>query len=167
MGVNTYLLCFLLFFAFSGLASAVKMCEYEIYVKTANKVGAGTDSRIGVKLTSLVKDSFEIRDLASWGKKGPRYNYFERNALDHFTHKLPCLNAEICSLTLTSDASKFNAPWLCEDFHLSVNDGDFPYGHHFRVNQWLDSRTRSISIDNCSPAMDDDKKSVVTTTTVN
>ncbi|CAM8891259.1 unnamed protein product [Rhodiola kirilowii] len=113
-------------------------CVYSIYVKTGPWIKSGTDSKITLTVSDASSRSVTVPNLESWGLMDPTHDYYERDNLDIFTGKGPCIGAPICRLNLTSDGTGPHHGWYCEYVEITST------GPHkqcaqtaFYVEQWL------------------------------
>ncbi|KAK9265834.1 hypothetical protein L1049_027279 [Liquidambar formosana] len=113
-------------------------CVYTLYVKTGSVIKAGTDSKIGITLGDASGRSVWVPNLESWGLMGPKHDYYERDNLDIFSGRGPCIGAPLCRLNLTSDGSGSHHGWYCDSVEVTST------GPHkqcsksiFYVEQWL------------------------------
>ncbi|XP_023534497.1 PLAT domain-containing protein 3-like [Cucurbita pepo subsp. pepo] len=123
----------------SALARNTKeKCVYTFYVKTGSVLKGGTDAIISVTISDANGQPVEIADLESWGLMEKNHDYFERDNVDIFSGRGPCIEAPLCRLNLTSDGSGAHHGWFCD--YLEVTST----GPHrscsqtaFYVDQWL------------------------------
>uniref|UniRef100_A0A7N0RDT1 PLAT domain-containing protein n=1 Tax=Kalanchoe fedtschenkoi TaxID=63787 RepID=A0A7N0RDT1_KALFE len=113
-------------------------CVYSIYVKTGPWIKSGTDSKISLTVSDATSRFVTVPNLESWGLMGPKYDYYERDNLDIFAGRGPCIGAPICRLNLTSDGIGPHHGWYCEYLEITST------GPHkqcaqtaFYVEQWL------------------------------
>ncbi|MCE5166027.1 hypothetical protein HAX54_014151 [Datura stramonium] len=105
------LFCFLLMtillsISVSSISGAELNCVYTAYVRTGQFAGTGTDSKISLTLYDASGYGLRIKNLQAWGGlMGQGYDYFERESLDMFSGRGPCLNGPICKMNLTSDGT--------------------------------------------------------------
>lgn len=114
-------------------------CVYTVYVRTGTIIKGGTDSIIGLVLSTPDGDGFEIPDLEAWGGlMEAGHNYYERGNLDIFSGRGRCLFAPICAMNLTSDGSGHRHGWYCNYVEVTSTG---PHGacsqQQFTVEQWL------------------------------
>ncbi|KAL7131529.1 hypothetical protein ABFS83_12G009600 [Erythranthe nasuta] len=133
----------IIFSVFTICASKEPDCVYTVYVRTSNKIKAGTDSIISLTLYDENNNWVMIDNLQSWGGlMGPGSDYFERGNLDIFSGRGPCLYGPVCAMNLTSDGSGFGHGWYCNYVEVTTA------GVHkactqqkFNVEQWLATDT--------------------------
>ncbi|XP_028790933.1 PLAT domain-containing protein 3-like [Neltuma alba] len=127
----------LLFLLLSCVYACVYMqqqCQYIVRVKTGDRNDAGTDSIIGLKLTSSSVNSFTVNNLQSWGIMAPGHDYFERGNLDVFSGRGTCLS--VCAVTVTSNGEGNKPGWYLDFVEITVSGG-LSRKVAFPVNQWL------------------------------
>ena len=138
-------------------------CVYTLYVKTGSYVKAGTDAKISVTLSDASGKSVWVPNLRSWGLMGPTHNYFERDRLDIFTGRGPCIGWPVCRLNLTSDGGGVHPSWFCDYVEVTST------GPHkkcskslFYVDQWLsdDASASDLTavIDGCGKVEGEEKE---------
>ncbi|EEF29239.1 PLAT domain-containing protein 3 [Ricinus communis] len=139
MAVNTLLLSFLFFLAFSTVSVSGQDCVYNVYIRTGSIIKGGTDSIISVRFYDAYGEYVEIPNLETWGGlMGPNYNYFERGNLDIFSGRAPCLSAPVCAMNLTSDGTGPNHGWYCNYVEVSTSGVHATCSQQqFTVEQWL------------------------------
>lgn len=114
---------------------------YTLYVKTGSFNVAGTDAMISATLSDAKGKSVHVQDLRSWGLiVGPthEHDYFERDSLDIFTGRGPCIAWPVCRLNLTSNGGGTHPGWFCD--HVEVTSTGPHKGCSktlFHVEQWL------------------------------
>ncbi|XP_028761123.1 PLAT domain-containing protein 3-like [Neltuma alba] len=118
---------------FAAMATS-QQCQYIVRVKTGDRKDAGTDSVIGLKLTSSSGDSFTVNNLQSWGIMAPGHDYFERGNLDVFSGTGTCLS--VCDITVTSNGEGNKPGWYLDFVDITVSGG-LSRKVAFPVNQWL------------------------------
>ncbi|KAI9114171.1 hypothetical protein K1719_014821 [Acacia pycnantha] len=111
---------------------------YLIRVQTGDRYGAGTASKISLKLESSEGRSFTIDNLVHWGIMKPGHNYFQRDNLDFFKGTGPCL--DVCKITVTSDGKGTMPGWYVDFVEISVTGNSLlDNTRKFEVNTWLDT----------------------------
>ncbi|PIN08754.1 hypothetical protein CDL12_18667 [Handroanthus impetiginosus] len=130
-------------------------CVHTLYMQTGSFIKAGKDSTISITLSDSNGKSVWIPNLKDWGLLGRKHNYFERENLDIFTGRGPCIGAPICRLNVTSDGSGHHHGWFCDYIEVTST------GPHkgcrrsmFYLVQWLADDVPpyqlSIVLDGCS-----------------
>ncbi|KAI3701702.1 hypothetical protein L6452_26970 [Arctium lappa] len=135
----------LLFFATVVISIDPEDCVYTMYVRTGSMLGAGTDSKISLTVADDSGQALKINDLKAWGGlMGGFYNYFERDNLDIFSGKAPCLVGNVCKMNITSDNSGIilTSDWYCRYVEVTTTGAQTPCAQQtFTIEQWL-STTR-------------------------
>ncbi|MQM09328.1 hypothetical protein Taro_042197 [Colocasia esculenta] len=116
-------------------------CVYTVYIETGCNRKCGTDSVISLALSSEAtgNGAVEIANLEEWGGlMGANHKYFNRNNLDVFSGRGPCLPGPPCWMELSSDGSGSGHRWYCNYVEVTTT------GPHtnctqqvFTVEQWL------------------------------
>ncbi|KAI3458319.1 hypothetical protein Pfo_014982 [Paulownia fortunei] len=121
-------------------AASSNDCVYTLYVQTGSVIKGGTDSSISITLGDSNGKSVWIPNLKDWGLMGRKHDYFERENLDIFTGRGPCIGTPICRLNVTSDGSGAHHGWFC-DFVEVTSTGPHKSCSQsiFYVDQWLAS----------------------------
>ncbi|XP_074309762.1 PLAT domain-containing protein 3-like [Silene latifolia] len=145
MGINVALLNIIIFLPFIFVSPSVAReeynCVYNIYVKTGSIMKAGTDSKITLELFSKDSNGVRISDIESWGGlMGLNYDYFERDNLDIFSGRGPCLDDPVCAIKLISDGSGPHHGWYCDYVEIATTGSHLGCAmEKFEVQQWLAS----------------------------
>ncbi|CAL5023742.1 unnamed protein product [Urochloa decumbens] len=114
------------------------LCGYEIIVRTGDVGYAGTDATISLTLDGRYGSRLSIKDLASWGKNGPGYDYFERGNTDKFSGTGDCMHPVPCRMQLESDDHGNYSGWYVDYVKVTeIMPDSTQVGHMFKVNQWL------------------------------
>ncbi|CAN4106385.1 unnamed protein product [Withania somnifera] len=145
MGVaaQVYNFLFHLFILFCCLSLSIsgseEDCVYTVYIRTSNKIKAGTDSIISLTLYDADGYGIRINDIEAWGGlMGPGYDYFERGNLDIFSGRGPCLTGPICKMNLTSDGTGPGHGWYCNYVEVTVTGVHKECNQQkFEVEQWI------------------------------
>lgn len=80
------------------------------------------------------------RQDRAWGglMSSINYDYFERDHVDIFSGRGPCLNAPICAVNVTSDGSGQHHGWYCSYIEVTTTGPGIPCAKKkFQVEQWL------------------------------
>ncbi|KAM3204346.1 hypothetical protein CQW23_23467 [Capsicum baccatum] len=114
-------------------------CIYTAYVRTGPFDEDATDSKITLTLYDASGHGIRINNLVTWGGlMGKGYNYFERENLDMFSGKGPCLNGTICKMVLASDGTGRNHEWFCNYVEVTSTGAHKRCSQQlFTVDQWL------------------------------
>ncbi|KAH0761496.1 hypothetical protein KY290_017569 [Solanum tuberosum] len=116
----------------SSISSSELNCVYSVYVRTGQFFASGTDSKIILTLYDADGYGLRINNLQAWGGlMGEGYDYFERDNLDMFTGRGPCLNGPICKMNLTSDGTGQHPGWYCNYVEVTST------AEHKRCNKQL------------------------------
>ncbi|KAJ8538138.1 hypothetical protein K7X08_014678 [Anisodus acutangulus] len=116
----------------SSISGSELNCVYSVYVRTGQFFSSGTDSKITLTLYDADGYGIRIKNLEAWGGlMGQGYDYFERDNLDMFTGRGPCVNGPICKMNLTSDGTGQHPGWYCNYVQVTST------AEHKRCNQQL------------------------------
>ncbi|KAJ8538137.1 hypothetical protein K7X08_014677 [Anisodus acutangulus] len=161
-----HLMIILFSISISSISGAELNCVYSAYVKTGQFAGAGTDSKITLTLYDASGSGIRIKNLEAWGGlMGQGYDYFERDSLDMFSGRGPCLNGPICKMNLTSDGTGSNNGWYCSYVEVtSTADHKRCSQQSFKVEQWLSASTfpdgLTATRNNCRRIMSDEQQPI-------
>lgn len=125
----------------------LQKCVYTFFVKTGDRLKAGTDSKIGLILSDSGLRSIDIPDLTKWGLMDSHRDYFERGNLDIFSGRETCLEPPICNLKLVSDGAGAHPGWYVEYIEVAISRPDGPCTQiTFPVNKWLGSLSHPTEV---------------------
>ncbi|KAI4332671.1 hypothetical protein L6164_017561 [Bauhinia variegata] len=133
-------LCFLFLSLFLSAAAgdSDNDCVYTLFVKTGSIFKAGTDAKISVTLGDSTGRSVWVPDLKQWGVMGPNHDYYERDNVDAFSGRGPCIGSPVCRLNVTSDGSGSHHGWYCDYVEVTSTGPHKPCSQTiFFVDQWL------------------------------
>ncbi|GJN27791.1 hypothetical protein PR202_gb15842 [Eleusine coracana subsp. coracana] len=130
----------LLALAYAATTASAVTCTFDIRVKTGEKLGAGTNSRVTLQVSDAGGQTLVIPDLTSWGQMGPGYDYFEFGHLDRFSGTGTCFfpNAP-CQMLLYTDGKGFGPGWYVSYVQVTqlVQGSITSKMHTWTVEQWL------------------------------
>ncbi|CAN4089488.1 unnamed protein product [Withania somnifera] len=158
-----HLIFILLSLSISSISAAETSCIYTAYIRTGPFDEDATDSKISLTVYDASGHGVRINNLVAWGGlMGKGYNYFERDNLDMFSGKGPCLTGPICKMVLTSDGTGRNHEWYCNYVEVtSIGDHKQCSQQLFNVDQWLSSNRSpyqlTVTRNNCRRMSDDSK----------
>ncbi|KAL3341752.1 hypothetical protein AABB24_025994, partial [Solanum stoloniferum] len=161
-----HLMIILFSISISSISGAEQNCVYSAYVRTGQFAGAGTDSKITLSLYDASGSGIRIKNLQAWGGlMGQGYDYFERDSLDVFSGRGPCLNGPICKMNLTSDGAGSSHGWYCSYVGVtSTAEHKRCSQQQFKVEQCLSADTfpdgLTVTRNNCRRIMSDEQQSI-------
>lgn len=125
-------------------------CMYSIYVETGMDEEDGTDARVTLVLGNADGVTIEVSDLASWGQKGPNYDYFESGSSDNFVGRRECLRGGPCSILLRTDGPSKKSGWFVVSVRVNQLGISNWYDHTFDLYQTIDENEPSTFRNDCS-----------------
>lgn len=131
-----------------------KECVYSLYVKTGPIIKAGTDSNISLTLGDAEGGFVHLKNLRFWGIMGAGHDYYERDSLDIFSGRGPCIGTPVCRLVLSSDGSGSHHAWYCDYVEITSTGPRKQCSQTlFNVQQWLakdrDPYELTVELDAC------------------
>ncbi|KAI9077473.1 hypothetical protein K1719_040544 [Acacia pycnantha] len=120
--------------SFASMAT-VDQCHYLVAIQTGDRSGAGTNSKISLKLfNSNSGDSLTVKNIEEWGIMASGHDYFERGNRDIFSRTAACV--DVCAITVTSDNSGYKSGWYLDYVEVTLS-GSISKKISFPANQWL------------------------------
>ncbi|GJN03100.1 hypothetical protein PR202_ga20509 [Eleusine coracana subsp. coracana] len=129
----------LLALAYADTTSSAVTCTFDILVKTGDRPGAGTDSRVTLQVSNAGGQTLLIPDLTSWGDMPPGHYYFDRGNLDRFSGSGTCFFPDApCMMLLYTDGQGFAPGWYVSYVQVTqLEQGRVRSRHTWTVDQWL------------------------------
>jgi hypothetical protein len=125
--------------AHAAATASAATCTFDIVVKTGERLGAGTDSRVTLQMSGASGRTLVIRSLKSWGQMDAGHDYFERGNLDRFRGTGKCFRGGPCKMLLSTDGKGERPGWYVSFVRVTqLGVGSVTSKTHtWTVDQWL------------------------------